>query len=257
MKKSKAQFSDEEDIVQIDLTSGKFDPFELKKSTASSSVNPPPDDELNPLDLTSPNLDEEQFPLKKEAIDPKHSMGNEGEIFISSPQKKRARSPVYYTVIATVTALLLFSAWLIFGFLYTEQYNANLYSKYQKGISPERYNSDFDFFITLDGVTSPVVRSKEKRYVKGFNGMPMVPGTLTSTERGGVYTVTGSSKLLPDVNEALVGKSVTLEGVGFIEEYTVTSVTRNFSKSADLIIYVGSSSNDMLVINAEKSTQSQ
>ncbi|MBR5460513.1 MAG: hypothetical protein IKV53_06555 [Clostridia bacterium] len=256
MKKSNSSFPDDEELVQIDLTRGKFDLFELKKNVTASRATPPLDDEKNPLDLTSPNLDEEQFPLKKEAVDPKHSTGNEGEIFIPLPQKKRTKPPVYYAAIVTVTALLVFSAWLIFGFLYTHHYNSELYSRFHKGVNPEIYNESFDFFITLDGVTSPVVRSKEKRYTKGFNGMPMIPGTLTSTERDGVYTITGSSRLLPSVTEALVGKKVILEGVGFFEEYTVTSVMRNFSKSADLIIYVGSSSNDMMVINAEKSTPS-
>ncbi len=262
MKKDETTATDVNKVAPVNLTKGEFDPFELKTNQRDGELFPLSDssdglDGESPLDLSKPNLDEERFPLKSGDDLSRKTLGVEGEILPRSRTRERPRSPIRTLAIATVAALVLFVAWMIFGFVYTSYYNASLYSRFHKGITPEIYNEDFDFFLTLDGVTSPVVRSDKKQLVKSFSGIPMVPGTLTSREMDGRYTVTGSSKLLPEINASLVGKTVTLEGVDFTEEYTVTDVSREISDTADLIIYVGSSDADIKIISATKSTPSQ
>ena len=79
-------------------------------------------------------------------------------------------------------------------------------------------------------------------------GLGLLGGSYAKALSRQGYRVNAITLSKEDIDYALSENMIT---------YGTTEVNKDLIKSADLIIYVGSSSNDMLVINAEKSTQSQ
>ena len=243
---------DTPDDGQIDITSGSFDPFALKKESESSDS---PEDVLDltgelhgerfPLkksnneeefkpviNMTGAPVEGNKFPLKKPYSKEEKIFGSEGElIFPKSPirdgaNKRKPLKTAFKISVALAILLGVFILWLIGGRIYTNYLNESLYKRFRGGENMSRINPDFDFFLTFEktGDSFPVVRSEKPMYYTAFNSLPFAPGTLTSLTRSTNVIVTGSPSLLSAVKECQKGDILLFEKGLAITRYKIYEI---------------------------------